>query len=318
MLKKLITQQRSSLDYFWSLLDLERAEEVIQTCAKCQGLIVITGVGKSGIIAEKIAATLISTGTKALFLPPTNFLHGDLGILGGEDLLIMLSKSGESEELLDLVPFVRRRQVKILSWISKKGSRLESLSDISLFLPLDRELCPFDLAPTTSTVLQLLFGELLAVALMEKKNFSLDRYALNHPIGAIGKRMTLRVSDLMLQGEQVPLCSKEERLGDVLVRLTEKKCGCLLVTEGDSCLAGIFTDGDLRRALQVKGAEVLENRIEALMTRSCLHAAKDELIIEALQKMQKDPKRWVMMLPVLDKERVVGIIRMHDIIHSGI
>ena len=318
MLKELIDQQRASLDYFWCHLDLEEAELFFQACLECKGLIVITGVGKSGFIAEKIAATLISTGTKALYLPPTNFLHGDLGILGCDDLLIMISKSGESEEILDIIPFAKIRRTQLLALVSKKGSRLERAADLTILLPLDRELSPFDLAPTTSTVLQLLFGELIAVSLMRKKNFSISQYALNHPSGSIGKKMTLTVDDLMLQEDQLPLCSTEALLGDVLVELTNKKCGCLLVVDKARTLVGVFTDGDLRRALQQKGSAVLEDKVAQLMTYSPLSATKKELAIEAMKRMQKDPKKWVMMLPVLEEKKVVGLLRMHDIIHSGL
>lgn len=318
MLKELIDQQRASLDHYWSRLDLEEAEDFFQACLECKGLIVITGVGKSGFIAEKIAATLISTGTKALYLPPTNFLHGDLGILGEDDVLIMISKSGESEELLAILPFAKRRGTKILAMVSKRESRLEKGSHQTVFLPLDRELCPFDLAPTMSTVLQLLFGELIAVSLMRKKNFSLSQYALNHPAGAIGKKMTLTVDDVMLKEDQLPLCTKEATLGQVLVELTNKKCGCLLIVDKARTLQGIFTDGDLRRALQARGSSVLEEKLERLMTFSPLAARKDELVIEAMKRMQKDPKKWVMMLPVLEDKTVVGLLRMHDIIHSGL
>lgn len=318
MLKELIDQQRASVDYFWRHLDLERAEQFFQACLECKGLIVITGVGKSGFIAEKIAATLISTGTKSLYLPPTNFLHGDLGIFGEEDLLVMISKSGESEELLNIIPFAKRRGTQILALVSKEDSRLEKASHLTVLLPLDRELCPFDLAPTTSTVLQLLFGELIAASLMRKKNFSLSQYALNHPSGAIGKKITLTVGDIMLQKEQLPLCTTDSLLGDVLVELTNKKCGCLLVVDKTQTLAGVFTDGDLRRALQEKGSNVLEEKVEKLMTFSPLYATKNELAFEAMKRMQKDPQKWVMMLPVLEEKKVVGLLRMHDIIHSGL
>jgi arabinose-5-phosphate isomerase len=318
MLKELFIEQKRSLDYFWDHIDLQDAEVFFKLCCGCKGLIVLTGVGKSGIVAEKIATTLISTGTRALTLSPTNFLHGDLGILGKDDLLIMLSKSGESEELLNLVPFVKRRQTKLLALVSKKDSRLAKVADYAMNLPLDKELCPFDLAPTTSTVLQLIFGEILAVALMKAKNFSLDDYAHNHPSGSIGKKMTLTVGDLMLKEEMLPICELEERLGDVLVELTNKKCGCLLVVDKNKHFVGIFTDGDLRRALQSFGSDVLEERVKTLMTPSPLAVERDELAWNAMKIMQKDPKKWVMMLPVLEKKQVVGLLRMHDIVHSGL
>lgn len=318
MLTKLIEQQRISLDYFWRHLDLKSAENFFQLCLECKGLIVITGVGKSGFIAEKIAATLISTGTRSLYLSPTNFLHGDIGILGSDDLLIMLSKSGESDELLDIIPFAKKRGTCILALVSKAQSRLEQAAHLTVVLPLDRELCPFDLAPTTSTVLQLLFGEMLAVGLMQKKHFSVDQFALNHPSGSIGKKLTITVEDLMLKSDQLPLCSTDKRLGEILVELTNKKCGCLLVVDKNHTLEGIFTDGDLRRALQERGSSVLEAKMSNLMTQSPLYATKNELAFEAMKRMQKDPKKWVMMLPVLEEKKVVGLLRMHDIIHSGI
>lgn len=317
-LRELFEQQMSSLDYFWSHLNLEDAESVAKMCAACKGLIVLTGVGKSGIVAEKIAMTLISTGTKAICLPPTNFLHGDLGILGEDDLLIMISKSGETDELLSLVPFVKRRKTQLIAFVSNGNSRLAEQADQKMVLPLDKELCPFDLAPTTSTVLQLIFGEILSVALMKSKRFSINDYALNHPSGSIGKKMTLRVEDLMLKENMLPLCKKDDRLGDVLVELTNKKCGCLLVVDEKQGLSGLFTDGDLRRALLKHGSAVIEEKIENLMTPSPTSISRDILAWDAMKKMQQDPKKWVMMLPVMDGQKVVGLLRMHDIVHSGL
>ncbi|HAZ16215.1 MAG: Gut Q protein [Chlamydiae bacterium GWC2_50_10] len=318
MLKRLLEKQRSSLHHFWDHFDLQSAESFLKNCLECKGMIVLSGVGKSGLIAEKIAATLISTGTRALALSPVNFLHGDLGILGSDDVLILISKSGESEELLQLIPFVKRRKTKLLALVSHAKSRLARAADHTLVLPLDRELCPFDLAPTTSTLLQLLFGELLAVALMETKEFSKNEFGFNHPSGAIGKRLTLKVDDLMLKEQKLPLCMGKDLLQDVLVELTRKGCGCLIVVSGSGELEGIFTDGDLRRSLQLFGSKVLEEKISSLMTLSPLFVSRDGLVVEAMKLMQKDPKKWVMTLPVLEEKRVVGLLRLHDIIHSGI
>lgn len=318
MIKELLAQQLQSISYFSEQLALQEAESLLQACLDCKGLIVFSGVGKSGLVAEKIAVTLISTGTRAIYLPPTNFLHGDLGILGKEDLFILLSRSGETEELLELLPFARAKGCKIASIVSKKDSRLSASVDLSVYLPLDKELCPFDLAPTTSTVLQLIFGEVLAVALMKKKNFTLSQYALNHPAGAIGKKMMLKVDDLMIKEEKsLPLCAPDQTLREVLVELTNKKCGCLLVVGEKRELAGIFTDGDLRRALQTQGSALLESKISCLMTPAPVVASKEQLAWEALKLMQKDPKRWVMTLPVVEKEQVVGLLRLHDLVHAG-
>lgn len=318
MLKDLFNEQRRYLNTFFDTVDSTAAEEFFATCLACKGLLVFTGVGKSGIIAEKIATTLVSTGTKALYLPTTNFLHGDIGILSSEDLLICLSKSGETEELLSLVPFVRKRQAKLLAVVSNPHSRLAKEADLSVHLPVEKELCPFDLAPTTSTAVQLIFGDILAVALMKAKGFSLNDYALNHPSGAIGKKATLYVSDLMRKEEQLPLCRPSDRLIDMLVELSNKKCGCLVVTDEKKELKGIFTDGDLRRALQNQGPTVLEKRMEALMTPSAIYVTPKIMAWEAAKIMQKDPKRWIMVAPVVEGGEVVGVIRMHDIVQAGL
>jgi arabinose-5-phosphate isomerase len=318
MIEELLEEQRRYISHYFDEVDLANVTKIIDACAKISGLIVFTGVGKSGIIAEKIAMTLVSTGTKALYLPPTNFLHGDIGILAENDLLVLMSRSGETEELLSLIPFARQRKTRLLAIVSNLQSRLARLSDYSICLPMEKELCPFDLAPTTSTTVQLLFGDLLAVALMRHKRFDLASYALNHPSGAIGKKMTLKVEDLMLTGKRVPLCSPSDRLIEVLVELTNKKCGALLVVNPAQELLGIFTDGDLRRALQLQGSEVLNTSIETLMTHSPLSIEKEELAWSAVKLMQKDPKQFVMVLPVLDQNKVVGILHMHELIQAGI
>lgn len=319
MLKELFAEQRAHIDrFFEGLSDLE-SRAFFDALKDCKGLIILSGVGKSGLVAEKIAMTLTSTGTRALFISPTNFLHGDIGIISSEDLVIFLSKSGETEELLNLIPFIRRRKAPILSLVSKRGSRLAALSDLSVYLPLQKELCPFDLAPTTSTSLQLIFGDVMAVALMKAKQFKLDDYAQNHPFGAIGKKMTLTVEDVMLQGSLLPLCSMEDSLADILVELTNKKCGCMLVVDEQMRLQGIFTDGDLRRALQQRGEKVLSLSMKELMTPEPLMCVEKEMLAqEAIILMQLDPKKWVMVLPVVEEGRVVGMIRMHDIIQAGV
>jgi arabinose-5-phosphate isomerase len=318
MLKNLFDQQRRYLNYFFDHIDIEKADAFLNTCLKCSGLIVLTGVGKSGIIAEKIATTLISTGTKALYLPPTNFLHGDLGIITAEDLFILISKSGETGELLNLIPFARQKKARLLGIVSNPQSRLARECDISVCLPVEKELCPFDLAPTTSTQAQLIFGDVLSVALMNAKSFSINDYALNHPSGSIGKKMTLAVSDIMMHGDHIPLCHPQDKLKEVLVDLSNKKCGCLLIVNEEKNLLGIFTDGDLRRALQVEGSSVLEKNMEHLMTPSAIAISKNLLAWDAMKIMQKDPKRWVMVVPVVEDEKVVGLVRMHDIVQAGL
>lgn len=318
MLRELFKNQQNHLLYFYDHVDLARAEEVVGLCAETKGLLVLTGVGKSGIVAEKIAMTLVSTGTKALYLPTVNFLHGDIGILSEDDCVIMLSKSGETEELVDLVPFIQKRGTKIIAWVSNPKSRLAYQADLSMVLPVEKELCPFDLAPTISAEVQLMFGDALAMALMKIKGFSLDAYGENHPSGMIGKKATIGVKDIMVPFNQLPLCSPSKTLQEILPEISEKRLGCVIVTDEKCAFQGIFTDGDLRRALQSAGSAVMHKTLGELMTRTAITTNSHEMAWDALKLMQKDPNRWIMVLPVLENQQVVGLIRMHDIIHAGI
>lgn len=318
MLKQLFEDQQGYLNYYFQQIDPARVEAVVQACAETKGLLIFTGVGKSGIIAEKIAMTMISTGTKALYLPTTNFLHGDIGIISPEDTVIMLSKSGETEELVNLVPYIQKKGAKIIAWVSNLKSRLATQADLSLLLPVEKELCPFDLAPTISTEVQLLFGDALAIALMKKKGFTIGSYGENHPSGMIGKKATIKVKELMVPRASLPLCSPTKKLHEVLPEFSEKRLGCVIVTDEKGDFQGIFTDGDLRRALQSLGSAVLEKRLGDLMTCSATTVHSQEMAWNALKMMQKDPNRWIMMLPVLEERQIVGLVRMHDIIHAGI
>lgn len=318
VLKELFDQQKQYLEDFFHCVDIKEAEKILELFLACKGTIFFTGVGKSGIIAEKLAMTMISTGTKAFYLPPTNALHGDIGILGQEDLFVFISKSGETKELLSLLPFVKLRGAKTIAWVSNLESKLYKKCDFSIYLPLGRELCPFDLAPTTSTVIQMIFGDILAIALMKRKSFSLQDYAMNHPAGSIGKRITQKVHEIMIQGQDLPICLLTDRLKDVLVEISDKRCGCLLVVDESRNLHGIFTDGDLRRALQKRPEGLLDESMEKLMNMEFLSIERHHLVHEAVQVMQKNPTKWVMMLPVVEKKELVGLVRMHDIVHVNL
>jgi arabinose-5-phosphate isomerase len=318
-IQEILSRQKQYLEHYFTNLPLEQLQEVIRRCSKVSGLLVLTGVGKSGIIAEKIAMTLISTGTKALYFPPTNFLHGDIGILSEQDLLLLFSRSGETEELLHLIPFAKKRKTPIVAIVSHLNSRLARLADLSVYLPVEKELCPFNLAPTTSTLVQLLFGDLLTISLMQKKQFDLFEYSLNHPAGSIGKKMILKVEDLMFREQNIPTANPSDKLIDVLFELSDKKCGALLIVDEEKKLLGIFTDGDLRRALQAKGPSALEQSMKDLMINSTVVANQGQLAWDALALMQKDPKKYITTLPVVLNDRtVIGILRLHDIIQAGI
>ena len=319
MIKQLLNRQKESLNFFFEHLNVTETQKIIDLIYKCKGIIYFTGVGKSALVAKKIALTLTSTGTKALYLGATSAMHGDLGIVSKEDVFVVLSKGGESEELLNLVPFLRNRGVFVIGLVSDPKSRLAKASDQYIHLPLEKELCPHGLAPTTSSVIQMLFGDILAIALMELKEFPLDQYRLNHPAGKIGKRLTIKVRDLMITGEGIPLCRPEDKLVDELVELSNKKCGCLVVIDSSHQLLGIFTDGDLRRALQSHGSKALEASIGELMIKTPKTILPDVMAYDALLQMESNQKSPVMVLPVVDEnKKVIGIIKMHDIVQAGV
>lgn len=318
MLKDLLNNQKEYLSDFIDRLDLKQAEQFLEELFNCKGVLIFTGVGKSGLVAEKIAVTMTSTGSRALFLSPINALHGDIGIISDQDVVVMISKSGESEELLQLIPTIRNKHAKILSIVNNPNSRLSKSSDFSITLPIKRELCPFDVVPTTSTMTQTLFGDVLAIALMQRKNFTMDAFAANHPAGRIGKRIITKVSDLMLRGSAIPLCSPKDKLVDTLVELSNKRCGCVLIVDAEQRMMGIFTDGDLRRALQNKGSNVLEQPMENLMIKTARKIGPENLAWEAMRVMEGDQKNAITVLPVLENEKVVGLIKLHDIIQSGL
>ena len=316
MLKALLEDQRRFLDSFFHQLDILQAEKVLDKLYACKGIVLVTGVGKSGLIAEKVSTTFLSTGTRSFFLSPLNALHGDIGALTNQDLLLMFSKSGESQELIDLIPYVKNKKAFTIAIISSAHSTLARLCDLSLVLPVQREICPYDLAPTTSTVEQLIFGDCLAIALMKKRKFSIEDFAANHPSGILGRKITCKVEQIMLKEGALPLCKPSDKLIAVLHELSLKRCGCLVIADEKQRLQGIFTDGDLRRALQNMGSSVLEKTLAELMTKSPKWITSDQLAIQAVKAMEEDPARLITVLPVVEKGRVVGLIRMHDILQK--
>jgi len=319
MLKDLFEREKAALNHFFDNLDYKSVEALFDLLKECKGMMILSGVGKSGLIAEKIALTLTSTGTRAYFLSPTNALHGDIGIVSKDDIFIMISKSGESDELLQMVPFLRNKGVKLISIVNSSRSRLAKACDLSVTLPMGKELCPFDLVPTTSAVCQMIFGDVLSIALMTHKNFSLLEYAANHPAGKIGRKLTLRVKDLMLRDKDLPLCSPEDFLGDTLVELSNKRCGCVLIADKEKNLMGIFTDGDLRRALQKHGPRALESKMHELMTATPRYIKDEEMASSALSIMEEDQHHPITVLAVVDgQHKLTGLIKMHDIVQSGL
>jgi arabinose-5-phosphate isomerase len=279
----------------------------------------VAGVGKSGNVAQKIAATLTSTGTPAVFLHPSDALHGGLGIVGREDVVVAVSNSGETEEVLAMLPFLKSRAVPVVSIVGNLKSNLAARSDAVLDASVSQEACPLNLAPTTSTTVALALGDALALTLMQCKRVTPEEFALNHPAGRLGKRLMLRVCDLMHCGEANPTVPETAALLEVVRAISRGGLGAVSVVDAAGRLAGVITDGDLRRALERGRLEDLGRLLGgAVMTRDPVVTAPDELAYSALQLMENRPSQ-ISVLPVVDAEhRPVGLLRLHDIIRSGL
>ena len=279
-----------------------------------QGKIITLGIGKSGHIAKKVSATLSSTGSPSSFINAGEALHGDIGGINKNDSVIIFSHSGESEEIMSLIPFLKKVGCDVFSITGSKDSFIARNSQVSLDTGISEEACPLDLAPTTSTTASLALGDAIAVALLEAKNFKSDDFAKSHPGGKLGKRLITTVEDLMSKGKDLPIVSKEMTLSETLIEISSKGLGVALVIDKKK-LAGIFTDGDLRRTLN-KVKDPLSKSIDTYMTKKTKTILVDKLAIEALEIMQKNK---IYSLAVVDKKNMpVGIIRMHDLIEFGL
>lgn len=315
-IETLLSEQKESLEHFFNLVDKKKIELILKKLLACKGAVILSGVGKSGYIAEKVSKTLLSTGTHSFFLSSQEALHGDIALVSEEDVCLLFSKSGETKELLDIVPFLKKRKAFVISAVSDIESSLAKTSDLAIALPIKRELCPYNLAPTTSTLLQLMLGDVLAVGLMKAKKFSVEDYSQNHPLGNIGKRSTLKVKDLMLTEDALPLVSKETQIVDLLAKLSSKKCGCVLVVDNKMCLEGIFTDGDLRRCIEADRFGFLQKPVNDFMTRMPKFISAEEYAYKSIAMMEEG--RQVTVLPVVTDNKVVGLLRLHDVISAGL
>jgi arabinose-5-phosphate isomerase len=272
-------------------------------------------MGKSGHIAGKIAATLASTGTPAFFVHPGEASHGDLGMITGEDAVLALSNSGETNEMLTILPLIKRLGVPLIAMTGKPGSTLARAADVHLDVTVEREACPLNLAPTTSTTAALAMGDALAVALLESRGFTEEDFARSHPGGSLGRRLLLRVEDLMHTGEAVPAVSVETSMREALIEMTRKGLGMTAVLETDGRLAGIFTDGDLRRTLD-RQVDVHGTPVREVMTTGPRTARPDMLAGEALRMM--DQHRINQILVLDEQGQLVGALNMHDLLRAGV
>ncbi|UTW13999.1 KpsF/GutQ family sugar-phosphate isomerase [Marinobacterium rhizophilum] len=281
----------------------------------CEGRVIVTGMGKSGHIGNKIAATLASTGTPAFFVHPGEASHGDMGMITGKDVVIALSNSGETSEVVTILPLIKRMNAPLISITANANSTMAQASDASLHIGVEREACPLGLAPTSSTTAQLVMGDALAIALLEARGFSAEDFAFSHPGGSLGRRLLLKVSDLMHTGADIPSVSSDTSINQALLEVTRKRLGMTAVTDSDGRLCGLFTDGDLRRTLD-RDIDLKHTPISDVMTPDCTTVAAGILAAEALQVMQS---RQINALLVVDEHRrPVGALNMHDMLKAGV
>lgn len=287
----------------------------VDTIFNAQGRVIITGIGKSGLVARKIVATMNSTGTAAIFLHPSDAVHGDLGMVRKEDVVICISKSGDTEEIRQLLPMFRRIGVKVISMVGNVSSQLAKESDIVLDISVKEEACPHDLAPTASTTATLAMGDALAIALLHRRNFTKEEFAMLHPGGNLGKRLLLRVEEIMVSGSNVPIVKHHVSLADAIVEMTSKRLGATCVVDESGILCGIITDGDLRRLLQ-RTKDVSNVSTVQVMTKNPKTIRKGLLAVAALEEMEQYN---ITQLPVVDEDhRPVGMIHLHDLVKAGI
>jgi arabinose-5-phosphate isomerase len=300
-------------------LNAADVERVVDLLVACKGKIVILGVGKSGIIAQKIAATMTSTGSAAINLHPSDALHGGMGIINSEDVVMVLSNSGETDELIGLLPYLKRRGVPLIAVVGNPNSTLARRANAIIDASVNAEACPLNLAPTTSTSVALAIGDALALTLMQVKGLTPDDFAFNHPAGQLGKRLTLTVADLMHSGNHNPTIPLGAEWLQIVKAISDGGLGAVNVIDDSGHLAGVITDGDLRRAIQKLDHSQLENlKCDEIMTKNPVVAEVQLLAYDALRLME-DRSSQISVLPVVDGDRVcVGLIRLHDIVRSGL
>ena len=297
----------------------DRFEQAVRTVLNCEGRVVVTGMGKSGLIGKKIAATLASTGTPALFLHPAEGIHGDLGMVTRGDIVIALSNSGETEELARMLPSLKRLGIRIIALTGNSESTLAKNSDVVIDVGVQEEACPLGLAPTASTTAALAMGDALAVALLEQRGFREEDFACFHPGGTLGKKLLLRVRDLMHTGGEIPMVSEDTLIKDAIYQISSKKMGITAVVNASGMLVGVISDGDLRRWMEKtekSGENLLTKRAKEIMTRDPKVANKDALAAEAVAIMEKNS---ITCLIVSDHSaKPEGVIHLHDLLKAGV
>jgi arabinose-5-phosphate isomerase len=312
--KKVVRIEASSVAQLEDHINEDFAKAV-NTVFNSHGRVVITGMGKSGIIGRKIGATMNSTGTPAMFLHPSDAVHGDFGMVRKEDVVICISKSGNTRELNQLIPLFKRIGVPIIAMVANMSSPLAQEADIVLDISVKEEACPHDLAPTSSTTATLVMGDALAMALLDKRNFTVEDFALYHPGGNLGRQLLLKIEEMMISGDNVPIVKYNVPLRDAILEITSKRLGATCVVDEQGILVGIVTDGDLRRLLQ-KTTDLTHQTAEMVMTHHPKTITKDVLAAVALQEMEAF--KITQLIVVDEKKRPIGIIHLHELVEAGL
>lgn len=290
----------------------------VEMILQCPGRTVITGMGKSGIIGRKMAATLASTGTPSFYLHPAEGIHGDLGMVTAGDVVIALSNSGETGEVLNILPSLRRIGAKIIAMVGNDASTLAKNADVVLNVGVAKEACPLGLAPTSSTTAALAYGDALALALLQRHHFTASQFAIFHPGGSLGRRLLLTVGDIMHSGEENPVVVGETTVQEALFVITDKGLGAVSVIDANGVMQGVLTDGDIRRGLS-KGVDFLQRPVTELMTKQPKTITKDKLAAQALHIMESNHPKPITVLPVIDADnKVIGLLHMTDLVRQGV
>jgi arabinose-5-phosphate isomerase len=313
--KEVLRKEADAILNIMACLD-EDFEKAVDIIAQCRGRVVMTGIGKSGLICKKIASTLSSVGVSAIFLHPADSIHGDLGILQNGDVVIVVSNSGETEELIRVLPWIRRMDVTMVVITGAPESTIANYGDIVLSVKVD-EACPYNVVPTSSTTATLALGDAIAIALMEKRNFSIEDFASLHPGGTLGRKLILTVEELMHAGEQLPKVFQDTTMKDVIFEITSKRLGITAVLNSDGELVGVVTDGDLRRAIE-RYENVLSKSASDVMTKNPKVIKKDSLATYALKKMEEFSITSLFVTEKEGERRPAGIIHIHDLLKAKI
>ena len=315
--KEVIRIEANSVSQIVERID-DKFESAVQAIMECDGRLIIMGMGKSGLISQKIASTMASTGTPSHFVSPAEATHGDLGMIKKGDVLLIVSNSGETMELMQLLPSIKRKGVLIIGLIGKKNSSLAREADISLDTSVEKEACTLDLAPTASTTATLAMGDALAVSLLEVRGFNKTDFAELHPGGMLGKRLLLTIDNLTHKGDAIPFISINSSIKDALFNISEKGLGLTGVMDEENSLIGIITDGDIRRGLEKFGDDILNKTAEFLMSEDPKWISSDTLAISALELMEKHSITSLFVYSDSSLKRPDGIVHIHDILKSGI